>query len=133
MAEKEEPKLDEKVEKLKVKKKPKIKKQTQSDEPIKVDLSKPVETTDDIIKVDITKPVEEKVEEIVEQPVAEEQPIVEVTNEVIPPPPPPQPTLPENLQKVVKFMEDTGGDLNDYMNLNQNYDEWDNDDLLRGD
>ncbi len=131
MAEKEEPKLDEKVEKLKVKKKPSVKKQVQSDEPIKVDLSKPVETTDDIIKVDMTKPVEEKVEEIVEQPVAEEQPIVEVTNEVTPPPPPPQPTLPENLQKVVEFMEDTGGDLNDYIQLNQNYDEWDNDDLLR--
>ena len=131
MAEKEEPKLDEKVEKLKVKKKPSVKKQVQSDEPIKVDLSKPVETTGDIIKVDMTKPVEEKVEEIVEQPVAEEQPIVEVTNEVTPPPPPPRPTLPENLQKVVEFMEDTGGDLNDYIQLNQNYDEWDNDDLLR--
>jgi len=132
MTEKEEPKLDEKVEKLKVKKKPLMKKQVQSDEPIKVDLSKPVETTDDIIRVDMTKPVEEVAEEVVEQPVVEEQPIVEVTNEVKPLPIiPEQPSLPENIQKVVEFMENTGGDLNDYINLNQNYDEWDNDDLLR--
>ena len=39
---KEEPKTDDKVEKLKIKKKPKIKKFTNSDENIiKVDLSKP--------------------------------------------------------------------------------------------
>jgi len=38
--------------------------------------------------------------------------------------------LPENIQKVVNFMEETGGDLNDYVKLNQNYSELDNDDLL---
>jgi len=39
--------------------------------------------------------------------------------------------LPENLQKVVDFMEDTGGSLEDYVRLNQNYSELDNDTLLR--
>jgi len=38
--------------------------------------------------------------------------------------------LPENIQKLVDFMEDTGGDLNDYVKLNQDYAELDNQDLL---
>jgi len=38
--------------------------------------------------------------------------------------------LPENIQKLVNFMEDTGGDLNDYVKLNQDYAELDNQDLL---
>jgi len=38
--------------------------------------------------------------------------------------------LPEDIQKLVKFMEETGGDLNDYVKLNQNYSELDNQDLL---
>jgi hypothetical protein len=39
--------------------------------------------------------------------------------------------LPENLQKVVDFMEETGGTLEDYVTLNQDYSELDNDTLLR--
>ena len=39
--------------------------------------------------------------------------------------------IPENLQKVVDFMEDTGGSLEDYVKLNQDYDSFDNDTLLR--
>jgi|TARA_R110000744_G_scaffold8237_3_gene27608 hypothetical protein len=39
--------------------------------------------------------------------------------------------LPENLQKVVDFMEDTGGSLEDYVKLNQDYASYDNDTLLR--
>ena len=39
--------------------------------------------------------------------------------------------LPENIQKLMDFMEDTGGDLSDYVKLDQNYDELDNQDLLR--
>ena len=38
--------------------------------------------------------------------------------------------LPENVQKLVDFMEETGGDLNDYVKLNQDYSKMDNDDLL---
>ena len=38
---KEEPKVDDTVEKIKVKKKPTMKKLSQDDEPIKVDMSKP--------------------------------------------------------------------------------------------
>ena len=39
--------------------------------------------------------------------------------------------LPENIQKVVDFMNDTGGTLEDYVRLNQDYSNFDNDTLLR--
>jgi hypothetical protein len=39
-------------------------------------------------------------------------------------------SLPENIQKLVDFMEETGGDLNDYVKLNQDYSELDNLTLL---
>ena len=40
-------------------------------------------------------------------------------------------TIPENLQKVVDFMEDTGGTLEDYVKLNQDFTNYDDKDLLR--
>ena len=39
--------------------------------------------------------------------------------------------LPENIQKLLEFMEDTGGDLEDYVRLNQDYSELDNNALLK--
>ena len=39
-------------------------------------------------------------------------------------------TIPENLQKVVDFMEETGGTLEDYVKLNQDYSKLENQDLL---
>ena len=38
--------------------------------------------------------------------------------------------LPENIQKLVNFIEETGGDLNDYVKLNKDYSKLDNQDLL---
>ena len=38
--------------------------------------------------------------------------------------------LPEGVQKLVDFIEETGGDLEDYVKLNQDYSELDNQDLL---
>ena len=38
--------------------------------------------------------------------------------------------LPENIQKLVDFMEETGGDLNDYVKLNQDYSKLDDENLL---
>jgi len=63
---------------------------------------------------------EEKVEEIAE---AVEEAIVESQETGI--------ELPENIQKLMNFMEDTGGDLNDYVTLNQDYSELDNHTLLK--
>ena len=38
--------------------------------------------------------------------------------------------IPENIQKLMDFMEETGGDLNDYVKLNQDYSKLDDNDLL---
>jgi len=38
--------------------------------------------------------------------------------------------LPENIQKLMDFMEETGGDLNDYVKLNQDYSKLDDQNLL---
>ena len=38
--------------------------------------------------------------------------------------------LPENIQKLVDFMEDTGGDLNDYVNLNRDTSKLDDSEVL---
>ena len=40
-------------------------------------------------------------------------------------------TIPENLQKVIDFMEETGGTLEDYVNLNQDFTNYDDKALLR--
>ena len=39
--------------------------------------------------------------------------------------------LPENVQKLMNFMEETGGDLNDYVKLNKDYSEMDNQTVLQ--
>ena len=162
----EKPKLDDKVEKLKVKKKPKMKKLVQDDKPIKVDLSKPPKTEEkDKVQEQKTdeasaqKPIEEiekVVEEVpqVQEPVqgekpvqTEEQPVVEeITNEekveevveqvaeqvedAIAESEATGKPLPENVQNLVEFMEETGGDLEDYVKLNQDYSKMDDNTML---
>ena len=56
--------------------------------------------------------VEEKVEEAVAEAEATGKP------------------LPENIQKLVDFMEETGGDINDYVKLNQDYSKLSDNDVL---
>ena len=69
---------------------------------------------------EITEETKEKVEELTEQ--AEEAVIeAEKTGE----------PLPENIQKLVDFMNETGGDINDYVKLNQDYSQLDNLSLLK--
>ena len=58
---------------------------------------------------------EEEVEEVAE---AVEEAIAEAEETGKP--------LPEGIQKLVDFMEDTGGDINDYARLNQDYSQMDN-------
>ena len=64
---------------------------------------------------EVTDEVEEKVEELVEE-VEEAVAEAEATGK----------PLPENIQKLVDFMEDTGGGLEDYVRLNQDYSKMDN-------
>jgi len=63
---------------------------------------------------------EEKIEEITE---AVEEAIVESQETGV--------ELPENIQKLMSFMDETGGDLNDYVTLNQDYSDLDNQTLLK--
>ncbi len=81
------------------------------------------------------------IEEIVEEPVKEEE-VVEIGDKmetqdkpeaVISQDVPKEniPTLPENIVKVVDFMNETGGTLEDYVRLNHDYSNVDNDTLLR--
>ena len=150
--------LEEGTFKVKLKKPKQLSKQ---DKTIKVDLSKPkeevtpVEETEvkDTPVVESTKveepvqessevaePKEEKpiIEEIKEEPEEEvisigeemvqssEQPVVKVSDEVKQ-----DINLPENIEKVVDFMKETGGTLEDYVRLNADYSNVDNDTLLR--
>jgi len=66
------------------------------------------------------KEVEEKVEELQEEV---EEAIAEAQDTANP--------LPGNIQKVVDFMNETGGSLEDYVRLNQDFDKFDDNTLIR--
>ena len=126
----EQPKVDETVEKLKIKKKPKQFKDNTEDV-VKLDLKELKEKAEEVVKIDLSKTTEVKEVEKEITDNIEEVTLEEVTEEPKIPTPPKQPDLPENIQKVVDFMKDTGGDLKDYIKLDQDYGKWDNDSLLR--
>ena len=138
---------------FKLKKKPK--KLTQQEETTKVDLTKKEEDantepstvdvsteepTGNIQEVEISEPevqqTEEKSEEKVEEKEEEVTVINEVTEEEAPQEKPvkettPKITVPKNIEKLLSFMEDTGGTLDDYVNLNKDYSKYDNEEILR--
>ena len=117
----------------------------------RVDLNKPVEETkvEEVVEKteEPTAVVEEVIEEVIEKPVEEttETPAIEeVTNEVqeeveevaevveqaIVQSEQTGQALPEDIQKLMFFMEETGGDLTDYVTLNQDFSKLDNHTLL---
>jgi len=136
----------------KVKQKMKKKSQVIEETVTKVDLSKPPKPEEDETKndnaddsgvvastEDANAPQEQ--EEVQPEAEAQEAPVLEeVTDEVaevadiaidaIAESEATGNPLPENVQKLVDFIEDTGGDLNDYVKLNQDYSKMDNQDLL---
>ena len=69
------------------------------------------EITEDSTEEEVAE-VEEKVEEAIAEAEATGKP------------------LPENIQKLIDFMEETGGDLSDYVKLNQDYSKLDDQNLL---
>lgn len=120
---------------------------TQEDGVIKIDLRKqaPVEEaeeteTEEETEVEVepqdTEEAEiEAEEEMVEIPIeeietAEEEAEVIVNEEVETPIQPVVSDLPENVQKLVDFMNETGGSLEDYVRLNTDYSKLDEDTLL---
>jgi len=74
------------------------------------------------------KPEEEEVINIGEEMVqTSEKPVAKVSDEL----PKQDINLPENIEKVVDFMKETGGTLEDYVRLNADYSNVDNDTLLK--
>jgi len=136
--------------KTKMKKKPEVIEQTIT----KVDLSKPTKPEENeikkdnldnegVVRVDENADAAQEQKEVPEEAKTQETPILqEVTNEekkeviadvaskAIKENFETGKPLPENIQKLVNFIEETGGDLNDYVTLNTNYDDMDSQDLL---
>jgi len=148
------------TEKLKVKKTPKKLANKKKDETIKVDLSKTKtekenavqeQTTDEVVLLNAEPEVElQEVVETHEEPktiteegkkeeigviqeitgeTSEEKAVIEDIKEEIKENP--QLDLPENIEKLVDFMKDTGGTVEDYVRLNADYTNIDNETLLR--
>jgi hypothetical protein len=109
---------------------------------IKVDLSKPLTTKQDadteqeatdVVTDEQAEVVQEVVEEVsprdeavqTEEPVAESTEVEDI-GEALKEAEEAGNPVPENLQKLVDFMNQTGGSVNDYVNLNKDYSEMDN-------
>jgi len=136
---------------FKIKSKPKMKNLNKLDTITKVDVSKPIEIKagDVAEKVEIPKveiqdakviqPIQEIIEPVIEEPVIEEPTMVGETrggdnfveNEVITEINKETVLLPENIEKLVAFMKDTGGNIEDYVRLNADYSTADNNTLLK--
>jgi len=114
-----------------------------NDEIIKVDLSKPPVVEQEIVEEPKAEAEEAAVEEVVEEtpvetvaseetPTVEEiteeevEETVETVEEAIAEAEETGKPLPEGIQKLVDFMDETGGDINDYARLNQDYSQMDN-------
>ena len=69
-------------------------------------------------------------EEITEEQVEEAEEVADKVEEAIAEAEATGKPLPENIQKLMDFMEETGGDINDYVKLNQDYSKLDDKNLL---
>jgi len=125
-----------------------VKKLYKKDIPIKIDLKKEEPKVvvkeeskeEDIVKVDLkekkdTENQEVEIQEIIEEKVPEEKQkedkIVEKTIKEEVKPERRIVELPENLNKLVEFMEETGGSVKDYVRLNADYSDVDDNTLLK--
>ena len=141
----EEPKVEEtkqlEVKKVDMKKRAK----DLTDSVTKINLNKPSEkdkeikdsiVEDDVVVVNEEPKVEEKVEEIKEetpviQDITNEEPIeIKVPKVELSESQESSYNLSEKLEKVQKFMNETGGDLNDYVNLNRDISKLDDSEVL---
>jgi len=125
-----------------------VKKLYKKDIPIKIDLKKEEPKVvvkeeskeEDIVKVDLkekkdTENQEVEIQEIIEEKVPEEKQkedkIVEKTIKEEVKPERRIVELPENLNKLVEFMEETGGSVKDYVRLSADYSDVDDNTLLK--
>ena len=118
----------------KVKAKMKMKAEVESEEPIKVDLSKPPEekTAEEVKpEVEVQEEVQAEAGTLEEVNTEEVEEVADVASAAIEESMTTGNPLPDNVQKLVDFMEETGGDLNDYVQLNKDYSEVDNQTVLQ--
>ena len=122
--------------KLKKKNEP-VQEQSADEVPVRDESDASKEVSEENKQKEVEKPTEEvKEEEVVLEEVKEEDiQQEEVVEEKIEQPvtqtqPEPQVVVPENLKDLVKFMEDTGGTLEDYARLNADYSNIDDNALL---
>ena len=103
---------------------------------IKIDLDKAPQAKkeEDVVKANVD---EKPIEEVAEQPAMEEvtneekvEEVKEAVEEAITESQTTGKPLPESVQKLVEFMDETGGDLNDYVNLNRDVSKMDDTDVL---
>ena len=98
-------------------------------------LEENVETTDEKLTGESTDNVQDEqpvVEEITEEEVKQEvEELTEQAEEAVAEAQQTGKPLPENIQKLIDFMDETGGSLEDYVKLNQDYSELDNLALLK--
>tara|TARA_R110000803_G_scaffold209902_2_gene280374 strand:+ start:2696 stop:3790 length:1095 start_codon:yes stop_codon:yes gene_type:complete len=127
---KEQPVVDNEAGSIKVKEKKEsqpVKNETEGNvTKVKEKMTAKAETEElTVTKVNLNQPevVAEEPTEVIEQ-------VIEEIVNVAKPEEPILPQMPDSIQKVVSFMEETGGDLQDYMNLNKDFDSYGDDDLL---
>jgi hypothetical protein len=99
-------------------------------------LEENVETTDEKpTGEEVSEQVQDEtpvIEEVTEEQVEEQtEELVEETKEAIAEAQETGKALPENIQKLVDFMEETGGSVEDYVRLNQDYSKYDDNSVLR--
>ena len=76
----------------------------------------PLQLVNDEPQGEVKKEIQQEVQQEIQQEVKQEEPKV---------------VLPENVEKLVQFMEETGGTVEDYVNLNRDISKMDNTTLLR--
>lgn len=76
----------------------------------------PLQLVNDGLQGEVKKEKQKEVQQEIQQEVKQEEPKV---------------VLPENVEKLVQFMEETGGTVEDYVNLNRDISKMDNTTLLR--
>ena len=90
------------------------------------------EVTGESEKSDPVQDEQPVIEEITDEQVEEQtEELVEETKEAITEAQETGKELPENIQKLVDFMEETGGSVEDYVRLNQDYSKYDDNSVLR--
>ena len=116
---------------------PKEKNEIKEDNPVDEGVVTELDNAESTEKQEEVQPEEQTqeeapvLEEVTDEEVKEAEELTEQVEEAVAEAQETGKALPDNLQKVVDFMEETGGTLEDYVRLNQDYASYDNMTVLR--